>query len=100
MRLLSLILMVALATSFAACTSQEKRSMDAMRGDCAAYEWDMRKEFVIADGETITTKVFSTADSEATPVSLKGTSINLFFRKAFTRNRDFESLQKRLTGFY
>ena len=30
---------------------------------------------------------------------LKGTSINLFFRKAFTRNRDFESLQKKVDGF-
>ena len=79
MRLLSSILMVALATSFAACTSQEKRSMDAMRGDCADYEWDMRKEFVIADGETITSKVFSSADSEATPVSLnKKLAVSLY----------------------
>ena len=30
---------------------------------------------------------------------VKGTSINLFFRKAFTRNRDFESLQKKVDGF-
>ena len=30
---------------------------------------------------------------------LMGTSINLFFRKAFTRNRDFESLQKKIDGF-
>ena len=70
MRLLSSILSVALATSFAACTAQEKRSMDEMRGDCDAFQWDMRNEFAIADGEMIATKVFPGADSAATPVSL------------------------------
>ncbi len=70
MKILSLMLMVTLAASFAACTSQEKRSMDAMRGDCGAYEWDMRNELAIADGEAIAAQVFSNADGAATPVSL------------------------------
>jgi predicted secreted protein len=79
MKILSLMLMVALVASFGACTSQEKRSMDAMRGDCDAYEWDMRHELAIADGEAIAVQVFSNAHSAATPVSLnKKLAVSLY----------------------
>jgi hypothetical protein len=66
------ILMVGTVTAllFAACSMQEKRSMEEMRGDCDNYQWDMRNEFALADGEAIATKVFTDADSTATPVPL------------------------------
>ncbi len=66
------ILMAGTVTAllFAACSTQEKRSMEEMRGDCDNYQWDMRNEFAIADSEAIATKVFTGADSAATPVPL------------------------------
>ena len=70
MKLLILVAGTVTALLFAACSTQEKRSMEEMRGDCDNYQWDMRNEFIIADGEAIATKVFASADSSATPVPI------------------------------
>ena len=70
MRLVSSIFFIIVVWSLTACSSQQKRSMNEMRGDCADYQWDMHNEFTIADGELIAAPVFSCANSAATPVSL------------------------------
>ena len=70
MRRVSSILFIIVVWSLTACSSQQKRSMNEMRGDCADYQWDMHNEFTIADGELIAAPVFSGANSAATPVSL------------------------------
>jgi hypothetical protein len=67
---ISILLFCVTASFLSACSTQEKRAMDDMRGDCANYEWDMRNEFAIADGEMTSTAVFNSADSVATPVPL------------------------------
>ena len=70
MKLLISVVAAAIALSFAACTTQEKRSMKEMRGDCDSYLWDMRNEFAVADGEAVPTRIFTSADGAATPVPL------------------------------
>ena len=47
MKLLILMAGTVTALLFAACSTQEKRSMEEMRGDCDNYQWDMRNEFKI-----------------------------------------------------
>ena len=67
---LSTFLFCAVVPLLNACAMQEKRAMGEMRGDCGSYQWDMRNEFAIADGESMSTAVFSSADPVATPVPL------------------------------
>jgi hypothetical protein len=79
MKLLISIASGAIALSFAACSTQEKRSMSDMRGDCDNYQWDMRNEFSIAEGEMAPTMVLTNADRAATPVPLnRKLAISLF----------------------
>jgi hypothetical protein len=62
-----------------ACSTQEKRAMSEMRGDCGSYQWDMRNEFAIADSEAVPTTVFGSADPAAVPVPLnRKLAISLF----------------------
>ena len=68
MKKLSWVALVAL--SMVACSSQQKRPMSQMAGDCGDYQWDMRNELAIADGTAVPVQVFPTADSAALPVSL------------------------------
>ncbi len=79
MKLSISIVAAAIALSFAACSTQEKRSMSNMRGDCGNYQWDMRNEFTIAAGEVLPTAVLTSADGAATPVPLnRKLAISLF----------------------
>ena len=70
MKLLISIVSAAIALSFGACSTQEKRSMNEMRGDCDNYQWDMRNELTIADSNGVPTMVFTGVDAAATPVPL------------------------------
>lgn len=70
MNLLRCVLFAATAISFTACSTQEKRSMNDMRGDCDNYQWDMLREFAIADGEAVPIAVFPSADTAAAPAPL------------------------------
>ena len=70
MKFLVSITFIAIALSLAACSTQEKRSMSEMRGDCDNYQWDMHNELTIADSEAVATKVFASADGSATPLPL------------------------------
>lgn len=50
-----------------------------MRGDCDNYQWDMKNEFTIADGEAVPTTVFSSADAAASAAPLnRKLAISLF----------------------
>lgn len=69
MKLLTILFCVAVLL-LNACSTQEKRGMDEMRGDCDSYQWDMRNEFAIAGSESLSTAVFSSADPVAAPVRL------------------------------
>lgn len=44
--------------------------MNNMRGDCDNYQWDMHREFAIADGDAVPLAVFPSADTAATPAPL------------------------------
>ena len=56
--------------ALAACSTQQKRPMNQMAGDCADYQWDMRNELAIADGAMVATPVFASAEGAVLPVSL------------------------------
>jgi hypothetical protein len=70
MRAIKVIVGITVVFAFAACTAQERRSMNDMRGDCGNYQWNMNVEFAIADSESLSATVFSIADSSTPPLAL------------------------------
>jgi hypothetical protein len=54
----------------AACSSQQKRPMNEMAGGCGDYQWNMQREFAIADGDAIPAPVYIELDDAAAPVEL------------------------------
>lgn len=65
-----LFLIALIATSLGACSSQQKRPMNEMAGDCGDYQWNMQRELAIADGDAIPAAVYIEPDDAAAPLEL------------------------------
>lgn len=59
-----------IAASIIACSSQQKRPMNEMAGDCGDYQWHMQRELALADGEAFPALVYLEADDTAAPLEL------------------------------
>lgn len=66
----NLLLIAFIAVSLTACSSQQKRSMSEMTGDCGDYQWNMQRELAIADGKAIPAPVYIEPDDAAAPLEL------------------------------
>lgn len=64
------ILIALIATLLGACSSQQKRPMNEMAGDCGDYQWNMQRELAIADGEAIPAAIYIEPDDAAAPLEL------------------------------
>jgi hypothetical protein len=65
-----LLLIALIAAAMIACSSQQKRAMNEMAGDCGDYRWNMQRELAIADGEAIAAAVYIEPDDAAVPLVL------------------------------
>lgn len=59
-----------IAASMVACSSQQKRPMAEMAGDCGDYQWNMQRELALADAEAIPAPVYIEPDDVAAPIEL------------------------------